>query len=301
MLYLDYSRRPGEWVPNQFGGRENLEAIEFLQQLNALTHGEHPGVMTIAEESTAWPGVTRPVHLGGLGFTSSGTWAGCTTSSTYAHEGPGPPPLAPQPAHVLDALRLQRELHPAVLARRGRARQGLAARQDAGRRLAEARQPARALRLHVRPSGQEAAVHGRRVRPVARVEPRRQPRLAPARLPAARGDAALRARPEPALSRGAGAAPGATSIWPASSGSTATTTKTASSRSSAARADRDDFVVVVFNFTPVPREDYRIGVPAPGCYASSSTATRGSTAAATSATPARVDSEPIPRTARRSR
>ncbi len=69
MLYLDYSRGPGRWVPNQFGGRENLEAIDFLCSLNTLTHGEQPGTITAAEESTAWPGVSRPVHLGGLGFT----------------------------------------------------------------------------------------------------------------------------------------------------------------------------------------------------------------------------------------
>jgi 1,4-alpha-glucan branching enzyme len=68
MLYLDYSRKAGEWIPNQFGGRENLEAIEFLKKFNYLTHTEHPGVMTIAEESTAWPLVTRPPYLGGLGF-----------------------------------------------------------------------------------------------------------------------------------------------------------------------------------------------------------------------------------------
>ena len=69
MLYLDYSRQPGEWVPNRFGGRENLEAIEFLRQLNTLTHAESPGSITVAEESTAWPSVSRPTWLGGLGFT----------------------------------------------------------------------------------------------------------------------------------------------------------------------------------------------------------------------------------------
>src|SRR5581483_104553 len=69
MLYLDYSRQPGEWIPNRYGGRENLEAIAFLQELNRLTHGVHPGTVTAAEESTAWPGVSRPVHAGGLGFT----------------------------------------------------------------------------------------------------------------------------------------------------------------------------------------------------------------------------------------
>jgi 1,4-alpha-glucan branching enzyme len=68
MLYLDYSRKEGEWIPNQYGGRENLEAIDFLRKFNHITHTEFPGVMTIAEESTAWPLVTRPPYIGGLGF-----------------------------------------------------------------------------------------------------------------------------------------------------------------------------------------------------------------------------------------
>lgn len=68
MLYLDYSRRPGEWIPNQFGGRENLEAIEFLRRLNTEVYASHPDVQTIAEESTSWPMVSRPTYVGGLGF-----------------------------------------------------------------------------------------------------------------------------------------------------------------------------------------------------------------------------------------
>ena len=68
MLYLDYSRKAGEWIPNRHGGRENLEAIEFLKQVNALVHLYHPGVAMIAEESTSFPGVTKPVSAGGLGF-----------------------------------------------------------------------------------------------------------------------------------------------------------------------------------------------------------------------------------------
>lgn len=68
MLYLDYSRKPGEWIPNCFGGRENLEAIHFLKRFNEVCYERHPGIMTIAEESTAWPGVSRPTYLGGLGF-----------------------------------------------------------------------------------------------------------------------------------------------------------------------------------------------------------------------------------------
>ena len=68
MLYLDYSRKQGEWIPNRFGGRENIEAIEFIKELNTKVYELFPGVMTIAEESTSWPGVSHPVHLGGLGF-----------------------------------------------------------------------------------------------------------------------------------------------------------------------------------------------------------------------------------------
>src|SRR5713101_4572434 len=68
MLYLDYSRKPGEWVPNQFGGRENLHAIDFIKRFNEVAHGKFPGVLTIAEESTSWPAVSRPTYLGGLGF-----------------------------------------------------------------------------------------------------------------------------------------------------------------------------------------------------------------------------------------
>jgi 1,4-alpha-glucan branching enzyme len=67
-LYLDYSRKAGEWIPNKFGGRENLEAIDFLRRFNQEAYKEHPDIQTIAEESTSWPMVSRPVYLGGLGF-----------------------------------------------------------------------------------------------------------------------------------------------------------------------------------------------------------------------------------------
>ncbi|MFO1019962.1 MAG: 1,4-alpha-glucan branching protein GlgB [Planctomycetales bacterium] len=68
MLYLDYSRKEGEWIPNVFGGRENLEAVQFLKDMNIQMHGDFPGILTVAEESTSWGGVSRPVYMGGLGF-----------------------------------------------------------------------------------------------------------------------------------------------------------------------------------------------------------------------------------------
>jgi 1,4-alpha-glucan branching enzyme len=88
MLYLDYSRKEGEWIPNQYGGRENLDTIAFLQELNTLTHGQHPGSITAAEESTSWGGVSRPVHLGGLGFTYKWNMGWMHDMLQYASEDP---------------------------------------------------------------------------------------------------------------------------------------------------------------------------------------------------------------------
>jgi 1,4-alpha-glucan branching enzyme len=88
MLYLDYSRRPGQWIPNQFGGRENLDAVTFLQELNRLTHVQYPGTITAAEESTAWPAVTRPPHVGGLGFDYKWNMGWMHDILQYAHEDP---------------------------------------------------------------------------------------------------------------------------------------------------------------------------------------------------------------------
>ncbi len=88
MLYLDYSRKEGQWIPNQFGGRENLEAIEFLKKFNHITHTEFPGVMTIAEESTAWPQVTRPPYIGGLGFSFKWNMGWMHDTLGYFHREP---------------------------------------------------------------------------------------------------------------------------------------------------------------------------------------------------------------------
>ena len=286
MLYLDYSRKEGEWVPNCFGGRENLEAIDFLKKFNEEVHLQYPGVLTIAEESTAWTGVSRPTYLGGLGFSLKWNMGWMNDTRQYMHHEPIHRQYPPGRADVLADLRLHRKLLPAALARRSGARQGLAARPDAGRPVAEVRQPAAALRLHVDAPRQEAAVHGRRVRPVERMEPQRVAAVAPAAV---------------------GVAPRrAADGWPTSTRSTAASRRctkstsmarlrvdrlpqlrrTASWPTSATAKDPNDYVIVCCNFTPVPRHSYRIGVPEACWYEKSPTATRRSTAAATSATAA---------------
>jgi len=88
MLYLDYSREEGEWIPNEYGGRENLQAIEFLQHLNEVVHQNYPGVLTMAEESTAWPMVSRPVYMGGLGFSMKWNMGWMNDSLAYFENDP---------------------------------------------------------------------------------------------------------------------------------------------------------------------------------------------------------------------
>ena len=88
MLYLDYSREPGDWVPNIYGGRENLDAVSFIKEFNEQVHLQHPGVLTIAEESTAWPSVSRPTYLGGLGFSLKWNMGWMNDTLGYMHKEP---------------------------------------------------------------------------------------------------------------------------------------------------------------------------------------------------------------------
>ena len=235
MLYLDYSRREGEWVPNEYGGREDLDAVAFLKELNEVLYGHEPGVVSAAEESTAWPGVSRPTYLGGLGFGFKWNMGWMHDTLAYFQNDPIYRRYPPPRADLLAGLRVHRELHPAAVARRGRARQGIADQQDARRRLAEAREPARALRLHVGASRQEAAVHGPGVRPVRGVEPRALARLAPAGEPGALGHPVARARPQPHLHATSRRCGSSTSRARASGGSSPTTRSPTSSPSGASR------------------------------------------------------------------
>jgi 1,4-alpha-glucan branching enzyme len=88
MLYLDYSRKEGEWLPNKYGGRENLEAIDFLRELNIMVHEEFPGALTLAEESTAWPAVSRPTYVGGLGFSMKWNMGWMHDTLSYMQQDP---------------------------------------------------------------------------------------------------------------------------------------------------------------------------------------------------------------------
>ena len=101
-------------MPNKYGGRENLESVAFLQELSRAIKERCPGAVLIAEESTAWPGVTRPADEGGLGFHYKWNMGWMHDTLHYMHEEPDQPPLAPRRDHLRPGLRLQRELHAAA-------------------------------------------------------------------------------------------------------------------------------------------------------------------------------------------
>ena len=116
MLYRDYSRNKGQWIPNVYGGRENLEAIGFLRHFNAVVGERCAGAITIAEESTAWPGVSRPISEGGLGFSYKWNMGWMHDTLRYIEHDPVHRAVAPQRHDVRIALRIRRELRAAAVA-----------------------------------------------------------------------------------------------------------------------------------------------------------------------------------------
>ena len=182
MLYLDYSREPGEWIPNRYGGRENLEAIDFLRRFNELAHQE-PGAITIAEESTAWPGVSRPVYTGGLGFTMKWNMGWMHDMFDYFAKDPvfrkyhqqTSPSACCTPSPKISCCRSR-------MTKWCTASASLVSKMpgDEWQRFANARAFLAYMFAH---PGKKLLFMGMRVRPDRRVEPRRAARMASAPIP----------------------------------------------------------------------------------------------------------------------
>ena len=181
MLYLDYARRPGEWVPNRYGGNENLEAIDFIRICNESIYREHPDTQTIAEESTAWAGVSRPTYTGGLGFGMKWDMGWMHDTLAYFKEDPigrryHHHKLTFRSMYFWSENYVLPLSHDEVVHGKGSLIEKM--HGDLWQRFANLRLR---LRLAVGAAGEEAAVSGGRDRPVRRVVARSQRRLAPAR------------------------------------------------------------------------------------------------------------------------
>ena len=207
MLYLDYSRKAHQWTPNQHGGNENLEAIAFLKRLNETTHATCPGTITLAEESTAWPQVSRPTYTGGLGFTFKWNMGWMHDTLSYVTKDPVHRRfhhnlLTFGPMYAFTENFVLPLSHDEVV----HGKRSLLDKMpgDEWQRFANLRL---LLTYPVDVSRQEAAVHGRRARPAARMEPSRRAAVALGRRAAPRRRPRARARLEPHLPRDAGAAP----------------------------------------------------------------------------------------------
>jgi 1,4-alpha-glucan branching enzyme len=266
MLYLDYSRREGEWIPNRFGGRENLDAIDFLRRLNALTHGEHPGTITAAEESTSFPGVSRPVHLGGLGFTYKWNMGWMHDVLEYAHTDP----VYRRWAHTQLTFSMLYNYtenfilpfsHDEVVHGKGSMLDKMPG--DVWQKHATLRtlfgfmlgHPGKKLMFMGSEFGQWREWHHDRSLDWHLLD---DPLHAGLRRYVRQLNAFLHS--EPALYE-ADFDPAGFRWIDCNDNENSVVSLVRSAR------DARDFVVMIFNFTPVPRYDYRVGVPAPGYYA----------------------------------
>ena len=197
MLYLDYGRKDGEWIPNEYGGKENLEAIEFLRQFNREVYGQFPDVQTIAEESTVWPMVSRPAHIGGLGFGYKWDMGWMNDTLRYFKDDP----VHRKYHHNLLTFRSMYQYaenyvlplsHDEVVHLKG----SLLSRMpgDAWQKFANLR--LLLVNQWTQP-GKKLLFMGGEFGQWARVEPRRQPRLEPAGVGVAQGRAEAGGRPQP--------------------------------------------------------------------------------------------------------
>jgi 1,4-alpha-glucan branching enzyme len=263
MLYLDYGRKAGEWVPNRFGGRENLEAIDFLQTLNETIQMEHPGCFMVAEESTAWPGVTHPVAEGGLGFTFKWNMGWMNDTLRYFKLDP----LFRKDNHNLVTFGIlyewsERFILPLSHDEVVHLKRSLLEKMpgDRWRKFAQLRlllayqftRPGKKLLF----MGTELAPHREWDHDTSldwhlMNEPFR------AGLAAFLGELGRLYRALPCLWRLDSSPAGFRWI---------DCDDNASSVVSYVRTDGEDFLLIVLNFTPVPRPDYRIGAPQPGLY-----------------------------------
>ena len=200
MLYLDYSRKDGEWLPNREGGRENLEAVAFLRRLNEAVYARHPGAITLAEESTAWPGVSQPTFSGGPGFGFKWNMGWMHDTLQYSAENPV---HRRWPHDKMTFGLIYAFTENFVLPLRTTRWSTASGRCSTGCRatLAAVCRAPRVLCIHVGLPGQEAAVLGAGVRAGPRLGLRRAARLAAARLRGAPRRADPRARLQPAASR----------------------------------------------------------------------------------------------------
>ena len=206
MLYLDYSRKEGEWVPNLYGGRENLEAIAFLRRFNEEAYREHPDIQTMAEESTDWPMVSRPNYVGGLGFGMKWDMGWMHDTLEYMQKDP----VHKKFHHNRLTFRLLYAYHENFILPLSHDEvvhgKGSLLRKMPGddwQRFANLRL---LLGYMYAQPGQEAPFHGRGIRAVERVVPRREPRLGFAGLPASQKPPALGGGPQPIVPEGRGSA-----------------------------------------------------------------------------------------------